>query len=268
MVMDINYKMVLDFHKGSSLVNFCEKDIYNTLIVEKFNTWSSLVISLMGLIGILKILYSDELVNVFKKHSDISLKPELIVESKRYRYILNLILIIIGLGSMYFHSENSQFSHWVDIIFISIILIMSDYYLDNMFKRKVILLNWILGSIHLITSLYIPSIHIFMQFATGFMIVRKINNYVKKLKDKGNDIYDIQEISKKLEKKYFKIKLVFYLSLILWIIDFFGCSYIYPFHTHWLFHIGIGWVGYEIIDLSKYLYLTKTFDFDMAENIV
>lgn len=266
MVMDINYKMVLDFQRGSSLVNFCEGDIYTRLIVENFNTWSSLVISLMGLIGILKILYSDELLDVFKKHSDIGLKPELIRYSELYRYMLNFMLILIGLGSMYFHSHNSQFSHWVDIILISMILVMSDYYMDNMFKRKIIIIHLIIGCIHLITSLFIPSIHIFIQFATGFMIIKKINYNMKKLKDKGKDNYDILEISKKVEKKYFRIKLIFYLSLLLWIIDFFLCGYIYPFHTHWLFHIAIGYVGYGIIDLSKYLYLTESFD--IVENRV
>ena len=51
----------------------------------------------------------------------------------------------VGLGSVYFHSKMSEFSHWVDIIFISMTLLLSDYYIeknrnnDNKFYYKCLL---------------------------------------------------------------------------------------------------------------------------------
>lgn len=253
----MNY-ILLDNTVGSSLVNFCEHDNYSSLFVETLNTWSSLVISLFGIIGIIKLYYFNDYNNLFKKYSDLTLKHKLVLRSVRIINILYNILILIGFGSLIFHGQMSQFAHWIDIAFISLILILSDYYLDNLIENRIVLIHYIIGLFHLTTSIIMPSIHIFIQFATGFMIVKKINYHIKKLKDHGSDNYDIEQIYFKIQNQYYKIKLVFYLSLIFWIIDYFGCRYINPLHTHWIFHIGIGWVGYSAIDLSKYLYLTET----------
>ncbi len=252
-------EMIFNFDRGTSLVNFCESDILNNTLSENFNSWSSLAISLFGFAGISQILYSDELVNIFKKHQDITIPQEYILESKKNRYILNSVLVLIGLGSFYFHSELSEFAHWVDIIFISLVLILGDKYLDIILNpdKKLKKIYYLIGLIHLITSIMIPSIHIFIQFGTGYLIVKKIDKIMGQLENHSAKNYDINQITLKVKKKYSQIKNVFYLSVIIWVIDYFGCKFISPYHVHWLFHIGIGYVGYGTIDLSKYLWLVK-----------
>ena len=111
--------------------------------------------------------------------------------------------------------------------------------------------------IHILSSLYIPFIHIFFQYAIGYYLVTKINKLVKLLEIKGEKNYDINQIVISVKKKYLKIKIIFFLSVAIWIIDYFMCKYINPYHIHWIFHIGIGFVGYSTIDLSKYLWLIK-----------
>ncbi len=56
-----------------------------------------------------------------------------------------------------------------------------------------------------------------------------------------------------LMDKYFNIKKYFGLSLFFWIIDYFLCKDIQPYHTHWIFHILIGYVSYQVITLLKYI---------------
>lgn len=255
----VKFEILFNFDRGTSLVNFCESDMLTNNYSEYFNSWSSLAISLFGFLGIFKILYSDELVDIFKKHQDITIKKQYLLESKSNRYMLNSILVLVGLGSFYFHSELSEFSHWVDISFISLILILSDRYLDNIlnYDRKKKYIYYLVGSIHLITSICIPSIHIFIQYATGYYLVKKIDRLINVLEDESKKNYDINLITIRVKKKYQNIKILFLISVILWLIDYFGCIYINPFHVHWIFHIGIGWVSYGIIDLSKYLWLIK-----------
>lgn len=268
MFNSFNLVLLFNFDRGTSLVNFCESDVLTNKYSEYFNTWSSLSISLFGLLGIYKILYSYELVDIFKKHQDITIKKHYIEESKSNRYILNSILVLVGFGSFYFHSELSVFSHWIDIIFISLILILSDKYLDIVlnYENKKKYIYYLIGLLHLITSIYVPSIHIFIQFATGYYLVKKIDRLIKVLEDESKKNYDINHITRKIIKQYFNIKIIFVISVILWIIDYFGCVYINPYHIHWIFHIGIGWISYSIIDLSKYLWLIKFTE--ISEHIV
>jgi hypothetical protein len=256
-INNFSLTVLFNFDRGSSFVNFCETDILSLEYSEMWNTCSSLMISLFGLYGMCKIAYTDELAEIFKKHQDISLKKEYIQESKLNRYILNFVLILVGFGSFYFHSELSEFAHWVDILFISMILILSDKYLDNINLNKKRYIYYLFGVVHLITSILIPSIHIFLQYFTGFYIVTKINKLIKKLETKSQENYDVAQICISVKKKYSNTKNVFYFSLIVWLIDYFLCFLIKPYHLHWIFHIGIGWVAYSIIDLSKYLWLIR-----------
>ncbi len=251
---------LLNYDRGSSLVNFCETDIIENRIVEYFNTISSLAIVIFGFYGIMKVITDKEIQGIFKKNSDISIQKDFMTKSKSSRYILNIVLVLVGFGSMYFHSELSVFAHWVDIILISIILLLSEYYLDYIEKKPSLLIYYFFGILHLISSLFIPSLHIFIQYITGFLIVKKINSYMKKLKEKGESNYDIMTIHKQIEKKYFHTKIIFLLTIILWVIDYFGCTFIHPYHTHWIFHFGIGLTAYRIIDMSKYMWLIKSHD--------
>jgi hypothetical protein len=157
---------------------------------------------------------------------------------------------LIGLGSIYFHYELSPFAHWVDIIFISMILLYSQYTLTyktktNIFQHNIKYFGLFLT--HLMTSIYIPQIHIFLLFGSGFVV----KNLIEYKIDKHTCL--IQNFnSNKLVGKYKSVKRFFILSLGLWIIDYFGCEFIKPFHVHWIFHILIGFVSYKIISLNKY----------------
>jgi hypothetical protein len=196
-----------------SLVNFCENDIYLYGIGEPYNVISSLFISLFGICGLIG------------------------EKVKRYQ-ILYTLLLLIGLGSVYFHSELTEFSHWVDIILISCILVFSLWCIDD---NKNIISYTLFFMLHIITSILFPVFHLFILFITGFIIHSIISHKIINL---GNTF---------LIMDYVIIRFIFYLSIVFWIIDYVCCEYISPYHTHWIFHILIGYVAFKIIYLSKYL---------------
>jgi len=253
---------------GKSAVNFCELDLYIYGIGEIWNVLSSFVIVFFGLYGLYNINYNY----IHKDNISINLiksKPN-IVHSQyiiSYKYIkkenqvmnlikiksniLYLLLTLIGFGSVYFHYELSPFAHWIDIIFISMILVYTQYILSLNFNSNVFMHKFkyiILMFGHFITSIYIPHIHIFLLFATGFIVKKLLEYKIDK------SIYLIKTFNyNELIKKYWWIKKYFNIALVFWIIDFFGCSFITPYHVHWIFHIFIGLMAYKIIDLLKYI---------------
>lgn len=202
------------FIKGNSEVNFCEKDSYDEFNGELWNVISSIIMSLFGFYG---IFVSNMLI------------------SKK----LNLLLCLIGLGSAYFHYELSPFAHWIDIILISIILIYVLYCVNNFPNKKIFYLSVFVG--HLFTSLYIPQIHIFIQFITGFIVQNKIEYLLS--------INFLSQNDNLLQKNYSLTKKIFIGALIFWLIDYAGCNFISSYHTHWIFHILIGLVSYRVIKL-------------------
>jgi len=223
---------------GKSKVNFCEPDFCTQGIGEMWNVLSSFGMVFFGLYGIYKInleSLSDNNKNYL---------------NKKKISILYLLLVLVGFGSVYFHWELSPFAHWVDIIFISMILLYSQYLLsfnsNNIFLHKVKYLGLFLG--HLVTSIYIPQIHIFLLFGSGFVVKNLIEYKI------DNKIFLTQSTtnSNDLVKNYESIKKYFTLALVLWAIDYFGCKFITPYHTHWIFHILIGYVSYKTIELNKY----------------
>ena len=214
------------FVRGNSAVNFCEKDYYDIFNGELWNVVSSLIMSLFGLYGMLM------------SYKTISKK-------------LNLLLCLIGLGSAYFHYELSLFAHWIDIILISMILIYSLYCIDKSPNKNIFYSLLFFG--HLLTSLYIPQIHIFIQFITGFVLQNRIE-YLLSVNSITND-YDYANninTNNNLFQSYLTTKKIFIGALIFWIIDYAGCNFILPYHTHWIFHILIGLVSYRIIKLINY----------------
>jgi hypothetical protein len=204
----------------ASSINFCENDVFLYGIGEPYNVLSSLVITFLGMYGLL-------------------------IETIFEYQILYTLLLLIGLGSAYFHSKLTEFSHWVDIIIISCILVFSLWCID---ETKNIIKYILLFILHLITSIFYPVIHVFILFITGFIV-----HYVISYKINNN----INQISL---NDYKTIKYLFYLSLICWIIDYACCYYINPFHTHWIFHILIGIVSYKIINLVKIVNGCRTND--------
>lgn len=204
---------------------------------------SSFIISLCGLYGLCELWINFRFTNTY---------------SRNYIYhakLLYLILFFVGIGSMYFHSELTEFAHWIDIVIISMILVFSLYCLsDNYNSLKIKFQYLLLFMVHLCFSLYIPSIHIFIQFITGFLIQYRITKKISSLNMNTNTNNYLL-----VKTKFDNIKYLFYASLICWIIDYFGCDFIKSFHsdfhTHWIFHILIGVVSYKIIDTFKYLYV-------------
>lgn len=240
--MDNNF-----FDKGESAVNFCEPDTYIFGIGEPWNVLSSLIIVFFGLYGLYNVNYRLIIQNYNLIDSN-SYEFNNSLSNKHQSNILYGLLSCIGLGSMFFHSQLSPFAHWVDIIFISIMLVYSQYILSPFKKLLFNKLKYLgLMILHLLTSIYVPQIHIFLLFGTGFVIKNRIEYKIQL-----NSITESNCIDK-LEKKYWWIKKYFCLGLILWIIDYFFCPLILPYHIHWIFHIFIGLVAYEIIKLVKYL---------------
>lgn len=235
------------FTIGNSTVNFCEYDSYILGMGEPYNVLSSLIILFFGLAGLYDIncKYNNQN-NILTKN--ILTKNILTNNKNKCSNILYVLLCCIGLGSMYFHYELSKFAHWVDIIFISIMLVYSQYILLSKKNQLVKKMNYIyIMLVHIITSLYTPYFHVFLLFGTGFAIKKSIDNKI--------ELYNLIKIypNNILQQKYSMIKKYFCLGIILWIIDFFGCWFISPYHVHWLFHILIGLVSYKIIGLVKYL---------------
>lgn len=191
------------FIKGKSEVNFCEKDCYSEFNGELWNVITSIIMSLFGLYGVY-----------------ISCKNSMTNKTKSIT--LNILLCLIGLGSAYFHFELSLFAHWIDIILISIILIYSLYCIDQTNNKNIF--YSLIFLCHLITSLYIPQIHIFIQFITGFIVQNKIQYILS--------INTLCQNDSLLQRDYLLTKKIFGLSLLFWIIDYFGCILINPYHTH------------------------------------
>jgi hypothetical protein len=229
--MDKNFFII-----GKSAVNFCEYDSYWIGMGEPWNVFSSLVIIFFGIYGLYNV--NCKLINLVNN---------LIKKEKKIQLnILYSLLAFIGLGSAFFHLKLSQFAHWIDIILISIILIFSNYVLSsNQNKLKNKLKYFLLLLIHFLTSIYIPQVHIFFLFATGFCIKNKIEDKIK--------LYNSIQFhtDNKLKNKYLLIKKIFILSLGFWILDYFGCILLSPYHVHWIFHILIGFISYQIIIFIK-----------------
>lgn len=237
--MDKNF-----FISTKSAVNFCEQDLFICGIGEIWNVQSSFIMVGFGLYGLYNVRYKfDKEYNLISTHVKTKLN------------VLYTLLSFVGLGSAFFHAHLSPFAHWIDIIFISLILVYSQYILSdsqyilsdsNKLLNKFRYIIFIL--IHIITSIYIPQFHIFLLFGTGFNIKKSIEY---RIDAKFNLIQSYNY--NQLTNKYLLIKKYFVCALIFWIIDYFGCIFITPYHVHWIFHILIGIVSYKIIDFVRYL---------------
>lgn len=236
------------FVNGSSPVNFCEPDLYYMNLGEFYNTITSFFILLAGIYGIYKLTKIDK--NYLKKNLYINeITDSTLKIYKNHSFNLYSLLCFVGIGSIYFHSKLSEFSHWVDIIFISLILLLSDYYLnkiDNKLDKSYYIMLLI---VHILSSIFAPSIHIFFLFITGINIKKKLNENLNRLEN------SIESSSfNKIEKKFNNISKLFLLSKLLWIIDYLGCEYINGYHLHWIFHILIAIISYKIIKLNLVFY--------------
>lgn len=230
------------FSRGLTKVNFCENDFtYYKNIGEPFNVITSFIIALAGVYG----LY------LLNKNSKEYCSDSMILY-KNDATILYKILVFIGLSSVYFHQELSPFSHWIDIISISLILVLALYFLEfnkNVLNKIKFILLFLM---HLLASIYIPSILIYIQFVTGFLIQKKIT--LKLFLYKNSLQSDVKKSYYIISKEYDRIKLYFGLGILFWIIDYIGCEYITPLHFHWIFHIFISIVSFQTIYFVRNFY--------------
>lgn len=224
------------FTSTKSAVNFCEQDSFVLGCVgEPWNVLSSIIMIFFGLYGLYNVNYR------FVKPDN-----QLVKSQKLQSNILYGLLACIGVGSVFFHSHLSPFAHWVDIIFISIMLVYSQFILSSQRYKTINKLKyaiWML--IHFVSSIYIPQIHLFLLFGTGFGIKNLIEYKI--------DLNYLTQNTSELYSEYWWIKKYFFIALLFWVIDYFGCRFITPYHVHWIFHIFIGLVSYKIIGLTKYL---------------
>lgn len=254
--MDKNF-----FISTKSAVNFCEPDSFVLGCVgEPWNVLSSIVIVFFGLYGLYNVNYR------FVRPDN-----QLVGSHKLQSNILYSLLACIGIGSVFFHSHLSPFAHWVDIIFISIMLVYSQYILSPKRYNLVNKLKFVLWMLtHLVSSIFIPQIHIFLLFGTGFCVQNLIEdkiwlNYLPQHiinQRMSTDLtytnasflirHDVPP-DNKVVNEYILITKYFSIALLFWLIDYFLCGIITPYHVHWIFHIFIGFVSYKIIGLIKYL---------------
>lgn len=223
---------------------------------EILNVFSSFVIISFGLYGLYNVCY--RLVR-----EDYLLSETIKSRSK----ILYTLLTFVGFSSLFFHSrqiqqiqqieqieqiEQSLFANWIDIIFISIILVYLQFILSNKKKNQNSFSNKLkyifLMFVHFISSVYIPQIHLILLFGSGF-VVYKLIKY--KIDVETNFIQSSN--SNHLINTFWWVKKYFVATLIFWIIDYFWWVFANPYNIHWILHILKGLVLYKIIDVVRYI---------------
>jgi hypothetical protein len=214
-------------------INFCEPDNPNGFVFEYFNTMSSLVFVILGIYGV----KSNEQLN---------------------KIILYYILIAVGLLSAYYHAVISELSHIMDILSISMILSTSVYCIEkSSFNKKTQQEDFIIGIrygiemlIYTILAFISPLFHIIMEFYEGYRLKQIVEKRIYDIKI--NKILNDNETNK-LIQKYNICKWTFITSIILWMIDYFLCDLLNGYHLHWIFHIMIAIMSYNLIELLDYI---------------
>ncbi len=217
---------------NSTNINFCEPDNNYGFVFECYNTMSSLCFVILGVYGV-------------KSNTQFN------------KLILYYMLIIVGLLSAYYHAILSEFSHIMDIMSISMILSTSVYCIEKTsFNKKTEIEDFIVGlrygiemMIYSILAFISPSLHIIMEFYEGYKLKQLFEKRINDIKI--NKFLNDDEINK-LYKKYNICKWTFISSVILWMIDYFLCELLDGYHLHWIFHILIAIMSYNLINLLDY----------------
>lgn len=215
-------KSSLNMKTHTSEVDFCEMN-NDTVIVENFNTWSSLIISLYGLYGIMKIYRYYRTDRYFWKEIFVFFN-----------------LFVVGLCSVYFHSTLSAFGHLLDIYSIACILSSAIFIIDHGSKLN-LGISLILNAI---VCLLAPTLELLVLFVKGFYVKSRIDTLIE-----SYDKIVVDEIDfKHAKSKYVTVQYMFVVAFIFWLIDFFLCKYLHGMHLHFIFHILIGHVSFCAID--------------------
>jgi hypothetical protein len=227
---------------NTSLVNFCEHDNKDGYIYEYYNTLSSLSFTLFGIYGII----------TNKKNNYIC----------RVKYTLYMMLIFVGILSAYYHAALSEFSHTMDIVSISMILSTSMYSLRKILVTDKSEFEEYINSfrygiemmLYTFLAFTMPILHIMAEFYNGYVLKNVLEKAIDDIKCK-NLLPENKFLI--LCKKYTRCRMLFVLSFIFWIIDYFLCEFLNGYHFHFIFHILIAYVAYELIDLLNYFYVEK-----------
>lgn len=221
------------FH--TSEIDFCETN-NDTFIVEQFNTWSSLIISLYGLYGIMKICRYHKTDRDFWKEIFVFFN-----------------LFVVGLCSVYFHSTLSAFGHLLDIYSIACILSSAIFIIDHSSKMS-------LGFSLLVSAIICvlaPSFELLVLFTKGFYVRTRVDKVIESYENSSIN----EKIFKYIKSKYITAQYMFIIAFIFWLIDFFLCRYLNGMHFHFIFHVLIGHVAYVAIDTISTL---RRLDQDMV----
>lgn len=209
----------------SSSVDFCEINYYLSYYIAEFhNVWSSLLISLLGIIG---ILYSNPL------------------NEKRYN-LMFITLILIGLGSVGLHLSLHWFGQSLDelfMLYMNLTIIYSLYRL-NINKSNYIIINSLLFVGIIQTICYFVYREIYYLFLFSFGITTFISviwtNYIM-FQDCSQNDYNIRK------NLYFSSLFSFIFGLSLWVYEMNNCSnllkyyiQLYGITLHIIWHIGSG----------------------------
>ena len=141
------------------------------------------------------------------------------------------LLYNIGICSFYFHATLSELGGYFDIISISFLLLVGKWRLDSTYKTIFLIRDL---CIHLIIAKLSHPLHIGLLFYIGYQISVIYSRY--------NKIYNYSphKITERL----------FILAVLFWITDRVCYQYV---HFHWIFHILVGYVGYDAIHFLHYI---------------
>ena len=189
----------------SSSIDWCEDNfVVDRYIVEFWNAYSSIIITLCGYMG-MYYYYSD-------------------------MFWLYLTLIPIGLSSYYFHSTLSLMGQMMDELSINFALIITLFYVNTRVKifNPHILLMVIICQF--ISMFIIPQYNRLLLFIYGFyfwILIRTLKNSNEKIKQQIN-----------------QAEILFVLSVLCWILDYMCIPILYSLYLHSIWHILIGLTGY------------------------
>ena len=204
----------------TSSIDWCESNnVYNVNIVEMWNSFSSLFISLFGIIGI----------NNFP-------------ETKNLYYTL----IPIGVSSFYFHASLSLLGQLLDEFFIMYSIAITSHYINNNiynFCNKYLLAC--INFIQIILLFLFPELNRLFLFGYGFYSLIILNHIKNNIIHESNNNIVIAEN-------------LFFLSVICWLIDFM-CVFTFNFHSLWHILIGLtGYhIFFSLGTIHKYLHKEK-----------
>jgi len=179
----------------SSNIDWCEDNfVYNSYIVEMFNSLSSFALVIASLFGIFfypesKILYSS--------------------------------LIPIGITSAYFHGSLSLLGQLLDELSILFTMIFVFHYINNHIKHFINkYLLFIINFYQVYYAIMFPDYNRLVFFTYSFIFVKMINPII------NSSNYEIKN-------NILLSQFLFFISVIFWAVDYFFCIKTINFHALW-----------------------------------